>query len=85
MTKSQFSKNSFSTDKGDRETRKYKFFAAEGKNNPTIFDKIFDINLRSRMSSSCHRKIFSFSFVPFFFFNFSKILSKGFSDKKTFL
>ena len=37
--------NSFSTDKVDRETRKYQFFAAEGENKPTLFDKIFDINL----------------------------------------
>ena len=45
MTKSSFSKNSFNTDKVDKETRKYKLSAVESQNNPTIFDKIFDINL----------------------------------------
>ena len=38
-----------STDKIEKETRKFKIYVVEGKNKPTIFLKIFDINLRSRV------------------------------------
>ena len=38
-----------SAGKVDKETVKPKISAVEGKNKPTIFHKIFDINLRNRV------------------------------------
>ena len=47
ITKSYSCKKSLSTGKVDKETMKSKISVVEGKNRPTVFHKIFDINLRS--------------------------------------